>query len=105
MANYRYQQNVDAQARFTRISLQLDNGLAALIELGKTYTLTPNEVVRASQYIVLALSSDPVDSPYKKVELPIIGALNDGDYVIWSSSSGAFVSTGVGGVGGGGGLT
>lgn len=100
MANYRYQQNVDVQARFTRISLKLDNGLTALIELGKTYDLTANEVLRASQYIMLVPSSDSTQQPFQKVELPVVGTLDDGDVPSWNSAISAFVPS-VGGGGGG----
>lgn len=96
MATYRYQQNNDPQARFTRISIDLDNGLTALLELGGTYDLTGNEVSRASQYIVLVSSSAAPATPLQKVELPVVGPLSDSDVPTWNSLLSAFVPTALG---------
>lgn len=100
MALYRYQQNADPQSRFTHISIRLDNGLTALLELGKTYDLTLSEVARASQYISLVSSSDPVTTPFERIDLPVLGLLDDGDIPAWSAASSSFVPS-VGGGGGG----
>lgn len=95
MALYRYQQNADTQSRFTRVSLRLDNGLTALIELGKTYDLTPSELVRASQFIVMVPSTDSPTQPFDRIDLPVAGVLSDGDVPSWDSATRAFIPTAI----------
>lgn len=93
MATYLYQQNVDTQARFTHLSLLLDNGLTARLDLGQTYDLTVNEYQRASAHIVLIPAAGPVQVPYQRVDLPVAGPLTDGDLPSWDTASAAFVPT------------
>lgn len=99
MALYRYEQNLSPNDRYTAIVITLDSGNTLQLEKGLTYDLSATERNRASQYVQLVASTDPVAGTDKIVQLSVIGDLSDGDVPVWSSAIGAFIPGSAGGSG------
>jgi len=99
--SYRYVSNVSPQDRFDQLEILMDDGSSGILKRGVYYDLSATEVARASQYIVLVLSSEPADAtPITIARLPVEGTLVEGDVPIWSEDNAAFVPGQAGGGGG-----
>jgi len=61
--SYLYKENVSPRDSFERFTFVLDSGLEATLVRGHVYDITPAEVARASQFIVLVDSNFAPDQP------------------------------------------